>query len=61
MKGKMDEVLKINQEIEIAAHESTVAIQSLKDTFSTLKGKTNLNAYPTESESGKSKAGTTAR
>jgi hypothetical protein len=45
-----DEVVKITEEINAAAEKSTAAMQNLKDTFSALKGKTNLRAYPTKDE-----------
>jgi hypothetical protein len=43
-------VNKATQGIEYASKKSVAAMQNLKDTFSALKGMTNLKAYPTKDE-----------
>lgn len=50
MEMELNEINKISEEIQDAAKRSTAAMQNLKDTFSALKGKTNLKAYPTKDE-----------
>ncbi len=44
------EAEKLTHQIQDAAKNSTTAMQNMKDTFSALKGMTNLKAYPTKDE-----------
>ncbi len=46
LKSGMDETLKVVSEIQAASTRSNKAMQELKDTFSSLRGKTNLTVYP---------------
>jgi hypothetical protein len=56
MRARADETIKINRELQDPARTSP-ALQNLKDTFSALKGKTNLKVYPTEDELAEQKKG----
>jgi hypothetical protein len=51
LRVELGETTKISKEIENVARKSTTAMQNLKDTFSALKGKTNLKAYAIQGES----------
>jgi hypothetical protein len=60
LKVELDETIKISDELQPVANRSTTAMHNLKDTFSALKGKTNLKDYPAKVSSQDNAAGRSA-
>jgi hypothetical protein len=60
LRVELNETIKITDQIQTAANRSTTAMQNLKDTFSALKGKTNLKDYPAKVSSQDNAAGRSA-